>query len=68
MAISYNKLWKLLVDKNMNKTQLCERAQISTNAMARLGRNEDVRVEVLIKICIVLGCTMDEIMDIIPDQ
>ena len=42
MAVSYDKLWKLLIDKKMNKTQLCERAKISTNAMARLGRNEDV--------------------------
>lgn len=67
MAVSYNKLWKLLIDKNMNKTQLCERAKISTNAMAKLGKNEDVRVEVLAKICVELGCTMDEIMEIIPD-
>lgn len=66
MAVSYNKLWKLLIDRNMNKTQLCEKAKISTNAMARLGRNEDVRVEVLTKICVELGCTMDEIMEIIP--
>ena len=56
MAVSYNKLWKLLIDKKMNKTQLCERAKISTNAMARLGRNEDVRVEVLTRICLELGC------------
>lgn len=68
MAVSYNKLWKLLIDKNMNKTQLCEKAKISTNAMAKLGRNEDVRVEVLTKICVELGCTMDEIMEIIPNQ
>lgn len=68
MTVSYNKLWKLLIDKKMNKTQLCERAQISTNAMAKLGKNEDVRVEVLTKICVELGCTMDEIMEIIPNQ
>lgn len=67
MAVSYNKLWKLLIDKNMNKTQLCEKAKISTNAMAKLGKNEDVRVEVLTKICVELGCTMDEIMEIIPN-
>ena len=46
MAVSYDKLWKLLIDKKMNKTQLCERAKVSTNAMAKLGKNEDVRVEV----------------------
>ena len=50
----------------MNKTQLCERAGISTNAMARLGKNEDVRVEVLAKICLELGCSIDEIIDIFP--
>lgn len=60
MAVSYNKLWKLLIDKNMNKTQLCKKAKISTNAMAKLGKNEDVRVEVLTKICVELGCTMDK--------
>lgn len=67
MPVSYNKLWKLLIDKNMNKTQLCENAKISTNAMAKLGRNEDVRVEVLTKICVELECTMDQIMEIIPN-
>lgn len=65
MAVSYNKLWKLLIDKNMNKTQLIKAAKISTNAMAKLGKNEDVRVEVLVKICGVLECTMDDIMDFV---
>ena len=68
MAVSYDKLWKLLIDKKMNKTQLCEKAKISTNAMARLGRNEDVRIEVLIKMCFELGCSMDEIMEILPEK
>ena len=66
MAVSYNKLWKLLIDKKMTKTQLCKEANISTNAMAKLGRDEDVRVEVLIKICSALGCTVDDIIEIIP--
>ena len=68
MAVSYDKLWKLLIDKKMNKTQLCERAKISTNAMARLGRNEDVRVEVFTRICLELGCSMDEIMEVLPEK
>lgn len=68
MSVSYKKLWKLMIDKDINKTQLCERAKISTNAMAKLGKNEDVRVEVLSKICLELGCTLDEIMEIIPDE
>ena len=67
MAVNYNRLWKLLIDKNMSKTQLIRAAGISTNAMAKLGKNEDVRVEVLIKICGVLHCTVDDIMEIIPN-
>lgn len=67
MAVSYNRLWKLLIDKRMTKTQLCKEAKVSTNAMAKLGRDEDVRVEVLIKICSTLGCTMDDIMEILPE-
>lgn len=68
MAVSYNRLWKLLIDHSMTKTQLCTAAGISTNAMAKLGRNEDVRVEVLVKICAALHCTMDDIMELIPAQ
>ena len=68
MAVCYNKLWKLLIDKNMTKTQLIKAAKITTNAMAKLGKNEDVRVEVLVKICGVLDCTMNDIMEIIPDE
>lgn len=64
MAVNYNKLWKLLIDKNMSKTQLIKDAKISTNAMAHLGKNEDVRVEVLVKICEALDCSMDDIMEI----
>lgn len=63
MAVSYNKLWKLLIDKNMSKTQLIREAGISTNAMAKLGKNEDVRVEVLVKICGVLDCKIDDIIE-----
>ena len=63
MVISYNKLWKVLIDKDLNKTQLCEKAKISTNAMAKLGKNETVPVETLIKICKVLGCKIDEIVE-----
>lgn len=68
MAVSYNKLWKMLIDRGMNKTQLCQNAKISTNAMAKLGKNEDVRVEVLTKICVELGCSLDDIMEIVPED
>ena len=64
MSVSYNRLWKLLIDKNMSKAQLIKDAKISTNAMAHLGKNEDVRMEVLVKICSALNCSMDDIMEI----
>ena len=51
MTLSYNKLWKLLIDKKMNKTQLASAAHISTNAVAKLGRNEPISFETLGKIC-----------------
>jgi len=63
MARSYNKLWKLMIDKKLNKTQLRKAANITTNAMAKLGRDESVPVETLEKICDVLGCTIDDIME-----
>ena len=66
-TITYKKLWKLLIDKGRSKTQLIKAAKISTNAMAKLVKNEDVRVETLVKICGTLGCTMDDIMELIQD-
>lgn len=67
MSRSYNRLWHILIDRNMTKTQLREAANITTNAMAKLGKNESVPVETLEKICVVLGCTIDDIMDFEPD-
>lgn len=64
MNISYDKLWKLMIDKKINKTQLCEKADITTNAMVKLGKNETVQVETLIKICKVLECSINDIMDV----
>ncbi len=64
MSISYNKLWKLMIDKNMNKTKLRTLAGITSNAMAKLGKNESVQLETLVKICKVLDCTLDDIVDI----
>ena len=63
MKPNYNKLWKLLIDKKINKTQLCELANISTNAMAKLGRNESVQVEVLTRICEALNCNVEDIVE-----
>lgn len=68
MAISYKKLWKMMVDKNLNKTELTHLAGISTNAMAKLGRDEDVRIKTLGKLCTSLDCKLDDIVEFIPDE
>ena len=68
MAISYNKLWKLLIDKGMTKTQMRFKADISTTTLAKLGKNETVSMEVLLKICKVLDCNVGDIMDVINEE
>ena len=68
MAVCYDRLWHLLIDRHMTRTQLVKEAKITTNAMAHLGRNEDVRVEVLVKICSTLGCNIEDIMEVKPDK
>ncbi len=67
MALSYNKLWKLLIDKGMTKTEMRLKADISTTTLAKLGKNETVSMEVLLKICNVLDCNVGEIMDVIKE-
>lgn len=68
MAYSYNKLWKLMIDKNINKTVLRREAGITSNAMAKMGKKQPVSVEVLAKICRVLECTVDDILELLPDE
>lgn len=63
MLIKYDKLWTILQQKGISRTELVRLAKISTNAMAKLGKNEDVRVQILIKICAVLECKIDDIME-----
>ena len=63
MSVSYNRLWKLMIDKRISKTELTHMAGISTNAMAKLGRDEDVRMAVLEKICAALNCKIEEIVE-----
>ena len=67
MAISYKKLWKLLIDKDMRKEDLRLKAGISTNTMAKLGKNENVNTEMLVKICTALNCDIADIMEIVED-
>lgn len=64
MIIEYNKLWKLMIDKKINKTELCKKAKISTNAMAKMGRNESVSLETLAKVCNVLKCNLSDVVEI----
>ena len=64
MSVSYNRLWKLMIDKRISKTELTHMAGISTNAMAKLGRDEDVRMVVLEKICAALNCKIEDIVEI----
>lgn len=68
MSRSYNKLWKLMIDKKINKTQLCKAAGITTNAMAKIGRDESVPLETLEKICVTLNCKLDDIVEITSDK
>ena len=68
MALSYNKLWKLLIDKGMTKTQMRQKADISTTTLAKLGKNETVTMEVLLRICKVLDCNVGDIMDVINEE
>lgn len=62
MSISYDKLWKLMIDKKMNKIQLKDAAKISTNAVAKLSKNEAVSLDTLYKICCVLNCDVGDIL------
>lgn len=68
MSVSYKKLFKLMIDKDMKKKELKEKASIGNSTMAKLSNNENVTIEVLAKICDALECTLDDIVEIIPDE
>ena len=68
MSISYKKLWKLLIDRDMKKKDLREASGISTASMAKLGKNENVNTEILIKVCKALSCDISDIMEIVDDN
>ena len=65
---SYKKLWKLLIDRDMNKKMLVESANISWSSLSKLNRGETVNIDMLIKICNALDCTMDDIMDLVESE
>ena len=64
MSVSYNKLWKLLIDHNMNKSDLGKVAKISPNTIAKLGKNESVSLDILVRICEVLNCDIGGIVEV----
>lgn len=68
MRVSYKKLWKLLIDKDLSKGQMRQKSGITTNSLAKLGKDENVSTEVLCKICKALDCSLEDIIEIIPDE
>lgn len=64
MAVNYNKLWKLLIDKGMTKTQLQKEVEMSSATLAKMSKNETVSMDTLLRICQVLNCDFNEIIDI----
>lgn len=68
MTVSYNKLWKRLIDLNMSKTQLREKAGITTNAIAKMGKNENVSTEIICKICKVLECQVEDVIELVDEE
>lgn len=67
-TVSYDKLWKKLIDKKMSRTDLKEKSGISTVSLAKLGKNENLTTAVLVKICNALDCDISEIMEVIPED
>ena len=68
MAISYKKLWKLLIDKDMKKKDLRMATGMTTTALAKLGKNEHVNTEILAKICKVLECNIEDIVEVVAEK
>ena len=68
MSTSYKKLWKLLIDKDMKKKDLAEAAGISNYTITKMGKGENITTDVLGKICAALDCSLDDIMEFIPNE
>ena len=68
MTVSYNKLWKLLIDKKMKRIELMEAAGIGTSTLSKLGKDQYVSMEVLVKICKVLNCNIGDIVDVVKTE
>jgi DNA-binding Xre family transcriptional regulator len=68
MKVSYNKLWKLLIDKGMKKTDLIVAVKTRPNTIAKMGKNENISMDVIMRICECLSCDVGDIMEMIPDD
>lgn len=68
MDVSYNKFFKILIDRKMKKKDICEQAGIATSTMAKMAKDENVSLDVLVRICRALNCTLDDILDILPAE
>ena len=68
MVVSYNRLFKMLIDRKMMKKELCELADVSPSTISKMGRDEIVSMEVIARICLTLNCTVDDILEIMPDS
>ncbi len=68
MRFSYNKLWKLLIDKDWTKTKLGQEAGISSSTIAKLGKGENITTDILLKICIALDCKIEDIVEIVDNN
>ena len=68
MGVSYKKLFKLMIDRDMKKKDLKEVASIGNSTMTKLAKDENVTMDVMAKICNALNCTMDEIVEVLPDE
>ena len=67
MAVSYKKLWKLLIDKDMKKKDLCAKAGISSASIAKLGKGDNITTDVLLRICEAMHCHLEDIMETVDD-
>lgn len=68
MDVNYNKLFKMLIDKGLKKTEFAKLVGISANTLAKLSRNETVSMDIIVKICRTLNCSIDDIMDVLPER
>lgn len=66
-CLSYKRLWKLLIDKDLMKKDLCQMANISSTSVAKLKRNENVNTDILLRICIALNCDIKDIVELVDE-